>query len=81
MNSTRTTNILLSVLLLLSGGNYLKTDSLESDLNKVRRYSLDAAAECSDIDIDEVIYTLDQVDAELDNIAFQTQMTQSMCSM
>ncbi len=31
MNSTRTTNILLSVLLLVSIGNYLKTDSLGRD--------------------------------------------------
>lgn len=64
MNSTRTTNILLSVLLLLSIGNYLKTDSLGRDFV----IQLEQMRIQQDIDLNDITRDLRDMNRKLDDI-------------
>lgn len=64
MNSTRTTNILLSVLLLVSIGNYLKTDSLGRDFV----IQLEQMRIQQDIDLNDITRDLRDMNRKLDDI-------------
>jgi len=64
MNNTRTTNILLSVILLVSIGNYLKTDSLGIDLV----VQLEQMRIQQDIDLNDITRDLRDMNRKLDDI-------------
>ena len=64
MNSTRTTNILLSVLLLVLIGNYLKTDSLGRDFV----IQLEQMRIQQDIDLNDITRDLRDMNRKLDDI-------------
>lgn len=83
MNSTRTTNILLTVLLLVSVGNYMKTSTIEEDvtnLDTTASTTMGYAFELV-VDMSDLSRSIGDLESDLSNIEMETQMTKAMCSM
>ena len=69
MNNTRTTNILLSVLLLVSIGNVLKTDSLGRDFV----IQLEQMKIQQNISLTDIKLELEAIDQKLDTIEYYSR--------
>lgn len=85
MNSTRTTNLLLSVILFISIGNYLKTDSLGMDLAvQLEQAKIQHDLARSEIidelrDIDWRLIEIESFKSDLRNINLGLLDTQQVC--
>ena len=78
MNNARTTNILLSVILLVSIANYIKTDEVETTLVYIEDYVQETATSG---EVQRLGYAIGNLESDLSNIEMETQMTKAMCSM
>ena len=74
MNSTRTTNILLTVLLLVSVGNYMKTSTIEGDVINLETTASTTMGYAFELVVD-MNDSIDWRRIRSDNIEMETQMT------